>query len=291
MLNIITQSSSLIGLRDKNEDEIDIINNINNTDKTLKPILYSAVFDGHGGGDISKMIKNKYTISNYIISSDAKTIKNTNEYNDYISKVFKLLQKKLINDEIKANKMGSTCLINVIYKKNDNSDYYLKVINLGDCRSVICNKYLIGVPLSKDHKPSRWDEEKRIKNEGGTIEYEIGDDPRISGLSVSRCFGDLDCKYISQTPEIFDYKLDKDKFLILACDGLWDVISNQDAVDFVIKKLLELKNIKNLLDKTHKTKTNNIAYLLANYAIEKGSEDNLSINIIFFCDYLNIIEL
>lgn len=288
MLKVIIQSSSLIGKRDKNEDEIDLINNLNGDIIDMKRVIYGAVFDGHGGGDVSKIIKNKLNISKYLIHNDAREIKATIEYNNHINKIFSLIQQQLINKETKANKMGSTCLISIIYPKNLSSidhDYNIKVINLGDCRAVICNKYNIGVPLSKDHKPSRWDEELRIIQEGGKIELEIGDDPRVSGLSVSRCFGDLDCKNISQMPEIFDYKLEKDKFMIMACDGLWDVLSNQDAVDFILKELSTLKKISELKDKTMKSKTEkNIANSIAQYAIEKGSTDNLSVNLIFFID-------
>lgn len=292
MLNIITHSTSLTGKRKKNEDEIDIINNLNNNDKNIKKIVYSAIFDGHGGEKIAKILKNNYDIANYIINNECKEIKTTKEYNEHIIKIFNIIQKKLINTEIKANKMGSTCLMSLIYPKNTSNilnttdnDFNIKIINLGDCRAVLCNKYLIGVPLSKDHKPSRWDEKKRITELGGIIKHEKGDDPRISGLSVSRCFGDLDCDYISQNPEIFDYKLDKDKFLVLGCDGLWDVLSNQEVVDFILSKLLLQKKITNQGYKNNNN--NNIAHLLGNYAIELGSNDNISINIIFFINNIN----
>jgi protein phosphatase 2C len=63
----------------------------------------------------------------------------------------------------------------------------------------------------------------------------------------------------------------------MACDGVWDVLSNQDAVDFVLYALEKIKVNSNYIIKNKK----NIANLLGNYAIEKGSQDNISILIIF----------
>lgn len=277
-MNIKIHSISLLGKREKNEDELEIINNLNNNNNNYQNCLYLNICDGHGGDKISKYLKNN--ISKYIIHKDSEELKATREYSKYIIKIFDKLQKELINKNVKANTMGTTSLINVLYQKN--SKYHLKIINLGDCRSILCNKYNIGVQLSKDHKPDKPDELIRIKKLGGIIEYSKDDDPRISGLSVSRCFGDLDCKYISQLPDIFDYKIKDDKFIILGCDGLWDVLSNQDIVDFVIKELWNIKELKDYTNKSDK----NIAYKLGEYAISKGSMDNISIIIIFLTDNL-----
>jgi protein phosphatase 2C family protein 2/3 len=140
----------------------------------------------------------------------------------------------------------------------------LKVINLGDCRAVACTMDNIAVPLSKDHKPSSYDEYKRINEMGGKIVHEKNDDPRINGLSVSRAFGDLDSKpHVSHVPDIYDYDTKRIKFIIMGCDGIWDVMSNQDAVDLVLSEL-------------DISKKNNIAAKLTQFAYEKGSHDNLT---------------
>jgi len=282
MSNIIIQSCSLKGVREQNEDQLDYINNLTSEDKTKKNYLCAGIFDGHGGKGVSNLLVNNINILDYIMSKVSNDISNKKDYNKYIIKTFKNIQDKLKNDNIKANNMGSTALISVIYEYKNNQN--LKIINLGDCRAVICNKYFIGCPLTIDHKPNYWLEKMRITKEGGKIEYHINDDPRISGLSVSKSFGDLDCKYISQKPDIFDYKLNNDKFIILGCDGIWDVLSCQEAVDFVIENILKDKNLQN---KGDKSKNNNIAYNLAEHALNKGSQDNLSIIIIFFKDFLS----
>ena len=74
--------------------------------------------------------------------------------------------------------------------------------------------------------------------------------------------------YVTHKPDIFKYKLHKgDKYIIFACDGLWDVVSNSKATDFV-NKLIKKKY------------TGNIAKQLAEYAI-KGSYDNVTVSILF----------
>jgi serine/threonine protein phosphatase PrpC len=122
---------------------------------------------------------------------------------------------------------------------------------------------------------------------GGRIEYDEHDDPRINGMSVSRSFGDLDNKYISQKPDVFNYTLNNDKFLVLACDGVWDVLGSQDVTNYILDKIDELKlSNKPIIDRKGKN-DNNIAYKLSNYAInDKKTTDNISIIIIFFMDYL-----
>ena len=277
-MNIKIHSISLLGKRDKNEDELDIINNLNNKNIDYHNCLYLSIFDGHGGDKISKYLKNN--LSKYLINNNIESFNISKDYSKYIIKIYEKIQKELINNNVKANTMGSTSLTSLIYQKNNIN--YLKIINLGDCRAILCNKYNIGIQLSIDHKPDKPNELLRIKKIGGIIEYSKNDDPRISGLSVSRCFGDLDCNYISQIPDIYDYKLKNDKFIVMACDGLWDVLSNQDVVDFIIKELWNIKDIKDYINKSEK----NIANKLGEYAISKGSMDNISVIIIFLTNNL-----
>ena len=104
---------------------------------------------------------------------------------------------------------------------------------------------------------------------GGRIKFD-GVDWRIGDLSLSRAIGDLDnTPYVTHKPEIFRYRLNKkDRYIIFACDGLWDVVSNNDAVNFV----------NYLLDKRY---IGNISKKLAEYAIQKGSYDNVTVSIMF----------
>jgi serine/threonine protein phosphatase PrpC len=257
---MIHHSISLLGAREKNEDEIDIINN--------NDINFYGIYDGHGGIEISRYLKEN--LSKFFIDTNCMNSKFLNK--QHIFDIYECIQKKLIEFEIPSKKAGSTALVTLIIHNK------IKIINLGDCRAVICNNNNIAIPLTKDHKPSSYDEKKRILEMGGKIKYCNNDDPRINGMAVSRSFGDLDAKpYISHIPDIYDYKIHNDKFIILGCDGVWDVLSNQDAVDYVLNLLDDIK-----IDKNHNNKNKkNIANLLGNHAISMGSQDNISIIIIF----------
>ena len=119
--------------------------------------------------------------------------------------------------------------------------------NVGDCRCVLSRRGK-AIELSMDHKPSRPDEQARIVAAGGWVHNN-----RIHGvLSVSRAFGDVEHKrlktkswekeFVSDpliaTPEIQSERLgEDDEFMIIACDGLWDVMTSQQAVNFVRRRL------------------------------------------------------
>jgi serine/threonine protein phosphatase PrpC len=271
-------SISIQGRRPYNEDEYNIINNLNCKDITLHKVGYFGLFDGHGGGKISKFCKknlHKYFIDNEIINKPPSKSK---DYDKYINKTYISVQNKLSDHEKEAKTVGSTALVLIVYEKEKKK--YCKIINLGDCRAIMCNEYNIAIQLTKDHKPTSFEEYKRIISEDGKITKESKDDYRINGMSVSRSFGDLDAKpHVSHIPDIFDYDINKTKFVIMGCDGLWDVISNQEAIDLVLSDL-ESKNDskKNINNKSD----NNIAIKLANLAYDKGSHDNITVIIIFF---------
>jgi len=290
-MKIIIQSYSTTGVRESNEDTMDLINNLDNNISGYIPILYSGVFDGHGGGDISKILvdKDKINISKYfcsIASPIAVKLTSSKTFNSkMIVPLFTRIQEKLKNYYIHSNTMGSTALISIIYKKSLEK-FALKVINLGDSRAISSNEYNIAIPLTLDHKPHLYCEKNRIIQMGGSLEYSEGDDPRISGMSVSRSFGDLDNNFISQIPDVFDYTLSSEKFIVMGCDGVWDVLQNQDVVDFILEKYQELKVSKQLSNLKGKSEYN-LAQKLADYAINRGSKDNISVTIIFFMDNMN----
>jgi serine/threonine protein phosphatase PrpC len=263
---------SLIGKRKSNEDQHDIILNITGNNKIIKSVNYFAVYDGHGGKNVSKYLKNN--LSKYFIRNELENNPKDNNYKKYIDKVFDHVQNKLsIECKNIANHVGSTALVMIHYITSGNkSSYY--IANIGDCRAVKCNKNKQAIQLTKDHKPNAPEEKNRINKLGGKIVYD-GYDYRIMGLSLSRAFGDLDAKpYVSHKPDIFKYDLlAGDRFIVLACDGLWDVMENQEVVDFVISQIKSESQLK----------STNMAKILANYAINtKKSTDNVSVIIIFF---------
>jgi protein phosphatase 1L len=96
------------------------------------------------------------------------------------------------------------------------------------------------IPLSDDHKPNRKDEEQRVKLLGGKVVH--WGRWRVQGvLAVSRAIGDVQLQpYITCEPEVLVHKLhpDDDLFLILASDGVWDVLSNEEAGTLVMQAAL-----------------------------------------------------
>ena len=276
---VIIQSTSLQGHRESNEDSEIIFQNLDGKKKDKHKLNLYGVFDGHGGHQVSAYLKNHFL--NYFTPSKLTPTPNTKKknYQKHICDTYNHIQEKLtLECKNIVNTTGTAALALIHYCERRCNKLY--VINLGDCRAVLCNKHNIGLPLTKDHKPNNFEETLRIHKMGGKIIQEPGDDPRIEGLSLSRALGDLDTKpYVSHIPEIFRYELDKrDKFLIVACDGLWDAFENQQAVNFVLKALNGIKTIKN----NNKNVNNNIAFLLAQEAIKRGSRDNVSVILVFF---------
>ncbi|KAF7321413.1 PPM-type phosphatase domain-containing protein [Mycena kentingensis (nom. inval.)] len=102
--------------------------------------------------------------------------------------------------------------------------------NAGDARGVLCRGG-IAVRLTYDHKGSDKQEAKRIIDAGGFVMS-----GRVNGvLAVTRSLGDSSMKdFVVGAPYTTETELcDDDEFLILACDGLWDVMSDQAAVDLI----------------------------------------------------------
>ena len=133
--------------------------------------------------------------------------------------------------------VGCTACVALITKME------IYVANAGDSRAVLCKRGK-AIDMSEDHKPELERELKRIKNANGFI-----DDDRVNGvLSLTRCFGDLEYKQdknlrqedqiLTAFPDIKIEKLyDDTDFLILACDGVWDCMTSQKAVDYIKPKI------------------------------------------------------
>lgn len=261
-------SVSVKGKRPQNEDKHNIILNMDKPSDKTSPVNYFAVYDGHGGKFVSKFLHDNLPQ----FFTDKRV-----EYplkKDYINKVYsyfnQILKTKYVD---KATHTGSTCLIVLHYKKEDNN--FLNVLNTGDSRCILCRNNL-EFALTKDHKPNWPEENLRIKNLGGEIVFD-GYDWRIKDLSVSRAFGDIDADpYVTNYPDIYRYKLtNNDKFIVLACDGLWDVMSNQDVINFI------LDNCYDMSTNVRINKNINIGKKIAELAIGKGSGDNITVIVVF----------
>jgi len=262
-------SVSKKGLRNQNEDKHVIFLNINGENSEKQSINLYGIFDGHGGKYVSKLISEvlpeKFISKQLEYPLTGKTI----------NRIYKNINEELITKHKKeCTNCGSTGLITIEYKHNNNK--FIDILNTGDSRCVICTDNIANVK-TKDHKPNFPEERERIKSLGGEVYYD-GYDWRIKDLSVSRAFGDLDAApFVINKPDIYRHKIRKnDKFMVIACDGLWDVLDNQEVVNMILSECYDINTGKKLNVKK------NIAKQLAELALQKGSTDNITVLVVFF---------
>ena len=234
---------------------------------------YYGVCDGHGplGHLVSDFIKSNLT---FIVYKNLKTLLlqkstlNTNinssnninlnliddsfiDFQKLFNECFSLMEKKLLeNKSIDIELSGTTC-ISLLFCEDK-----IISVNLGDSRAIKgfydkINKKWEYIPLSRDHKPSEKDEAERIKNYKGIIHPYIDEDGKyigpdrvwneeeeLPGLAMSRSFGDEIAKKVGVLSEpevkIFPYNND-DKFIVIASDGLWEYVSNDEVIEIVGK--------------------------------------------------------
>jgi protein phosphatase 2C family protein 2/3 len=147
------------------------------------------------------------------------------------------------------------------------------IANAGDSRAVL-GKRGRAIELSKDHKPNCTSERLRIEKLGGVI-Y----DGYLNGqLSVARALGDWHIKGskgskcpLSSEPELEEIVLaEEDEFLIMGCDGLWDVMSSQCAVTMVRKELMAHNDPERC------------SRALVKEALQRNTCDNLTVVVVCF---------
>ena len=225
-----------------------------------KDYIYMSVCDGHGveGHFVSNFIKE-------ILPHDmSENLKNTNiltetrKAHSIITQTFLIANEKLVdNEEINSLFSGSTC-VSVIYTPQK-----LIVPNIGDSRAVLGrlnkeNGKIIGIDLSRDHKPTEKDEAKRIIENDGRIQPFIEDgefvgpervwikEEEVPGLAMTRSFGDRVAATVGvmSEPEIKEFDFcEEDKFMIIASDGIWEFISSQECVN-IINEFYEKNDLK-----------------------------------------------
>ena len=251
------------GIKKTNQDNYFIYKNFLNNNN----YLYIGVCDGHGifGQDISSYLVYNIpqNLSNDLLNNNIKKISSEKIENiyHYIETSFIQTNIKLNTDErIDSTYSGSTCT-SIIYTPKK-----IITINVGDSRCILGkynnNKWIPKI-LTKDHKPDDPNELDRIISSGGKVEpYKdnfgnfVGPERvwkkegQVPGLAMSRSFGDEVGHEVGVivNPEINEYEfLNEDKFIVLASDGLWEFISNEEVIDIVKEFYLE-NDIKGGLD-------------------------------------------
>jgi len=198
-----------------------------------KEASFFAVYDGHGGANVAQ----------YAGCKAHEKIVNTAAYKkgdieNALRTGFMSIDEDMLKDEtMKDDLAGSTAICALI--KNG----VIYTGNVGDSRAICSVKGQVQ-QLSFDHKPSNELESKRIISAGGWVEFN-----RVNGnLALSRALGDFVFKknekksaeeqIVTAYPDVTVEKITADhEFLVLACDGIWDVLSNQEVVDFIRGRL------------------------------------------------------
>eukprot|EP00486_Rosalina_sp_Unknown_P016701 CAMPEP_0201578948 /NCGR_PEP_ID=MMETSP0190_2-20130828/26110_1 /ASSEMBLY_ACC=CAM_ASM_000263 /TAXON_ID=37353 /ORGANISM="Rosalina sp." /LENGTH=535 /DNA_ID=CAMNT_0048012699 /DNA_START=79 /DNA_END=1686 /DNA_ORIENTATION=- len=220
-----------------------------------------GVFDGHGGSQCAEFCAAnlKEILKKYLLITDN------------VSDAFNLCIAELDTKAIEHAKdaSGSTACMILI----DNTTYDLWCCNVGDSRSVLINSsYTTVKQLSVEHKPDYPLEKQRIEQANGWVTF-----GRVCGiLAVSRSLGDKDFKYeienlVISTPDITHHKLtfNEDKFVIVACDGLYDVFTNEQCMQWLEKNSNDSISMQDLTDKLCHTSI-----------YDRKTKDNVSIIIV-----------
>lgn len=185
-------------------------------------IYLFGIFDGHGGSRAAEYLK-EHLFDN--LTRHPKFMTHTKLA---ISETYRRTDSDFLAAESNTSRDdGSTASTAVLIGKR------LYVANVGDSRAVI-SKTGKAIPLSDDQKPNRSDERKRIEDAGGVVMW--AGTWRVGGiLAMSRAFGNRLLKqFVVAEPEIQEQVVDDElEFLVLASDGLWDVVTNEDAVSLV----------------------------------------------------------
>ena len=203
---------------------------------------YFSVFDGHAGPKVAKFCANNLLgcITDSLDTVDISCV--TQESMEKgLKKGFLKLDEMLLSNPTWSDgvdRSGATAIVSLITPNN------IIFANCGDSRGILCSNRKVAFATA-DHKPYNEEEKARIEKAGGTVMMQ-----RINGsLAVSRALGDFDYKkvenvgpcgqLVSPEPEITFIKRNEaeDQFLILACDGIFDVMTNEEVVEFILRRL------------------------------------------------------
>uniref|UniRef100_A0A1J3IP99 protein-serine/threonine phosphatase n=1 Tax=Noccaea caerulescens TaxID=107243 RepID=A0A1J3IP99_NOCCA len=229
-----------IGPRRFMEDEHicidDLSSRVGSLYKLPKPSAFYAVFDGHGGPEAAAYVRKnaiRLFFDKFPQTSEVNSIY-VEEVKSSLRKTFLQADIALAEDCTIGSSTGTTALAALIFGR------HLMVANAGDCRAVLCRNGE-AIDMSQDHRPIYLPERRRVEACGGFI-----DDGYLNGvLSVTRALGDWDMKLPrgSQSPLIAEPEIkqisltEEDEFLIIGCDGIWDVLTSQEAVSIVRRGL------------------------------------------------------
>ena len=279
-------NSSMGNIRDYNEDTITATKIILNNENDENNFYFFGVYDGHGGSGCSLYLKNN--LHKYIKGFSKESIKEAiNEVED------KFLKNESLDEKGEIKDQSGSCGIMAMIQKNK-----CIIANVGDSRLVMYKKNSLSF-CTEDHKPGTKTEKERITNAGGKIYqtpslfplYQNGKEIEIpwrvlpGRLSVSRTFGDIEAKdpkfggnknVVVALPDITEIELnDEFNLIVLGCDGIFDVLSNEEVLECV-KIVLKEKNVKDMKELNISELCGDFAAMIIKSALAKDSFDNVS---------------
>uniref|UniRef100_A0A1D1YAG8 protein-serine/threonine phosphatase n=1 Tax=Anthurium amnicola TaxID=1678845 RepID=A0A1D1YAG8_9ARAE len=265
---------------------------------------FFGVYDGHGGAQVANYCREHIHVA---LAEEIRKIEETPECSDdddcqkqwasAFTNCFLKVDAEIggtINEDagaaqqdtipcsvepIAPETVGSTAVVAVL------CSCHIIVANCGDSRAVLCRGKQ-PLPLSVDHKPNREDEYARIEAAGGKVIRWNG--YRVLGvLAMSRSIGDRYLKpWIIPEPEVICVpRMKEDDCLILASDGLWDVMSNEEVCDAARRRILTWYKRNGVTASLERGEGADPAALaaadyLSKRALQKGSKDNITVIVI-----------
>ncbi|RLM98747.1 putative protein phosphatase 2C 53 [Panicum miliaceum] len=260
------------------------------------PAHFFGVYDGHGGVQVanycrerihSVLIEELSKAEESVSGADLSGLESKKQWEKAFVDCFNRVDAEVGGNAATAAKpvapdtVGSTAVVAVICSS------HIIVANCGDSRAVLCRGKQ-PLALSVDHKPNREDEYARIEAQGGKVIQWNG--YRVLGvLAMSRSIGDRYLKpYIIPVPEVTIVARAKDdECLILASDGLWDVMSNEEICDAARKRILlwhkknaEASSSAQISGDSPDQAAQAAAEYLSKLALQKGSKDNITVVVV-----------
>lgn len=243
--------AEMTGKRPDQQDTVAIIKNFGGDPSRA----YFAVFDGHGGQTSSE-----YAASYLHVLLEEALQKMPHAPNEAMQMAFRSM-----HEEIARKEFDDGCAALVVLVTPDR----IWLANSGDSRAIMCRKNR-AVQISRDHKSDSLDEKRRITDLHGFVT----EDRRVNGiLALSRALGDVSVQpYVTYRPDVLELDVsDAIEHLILACDGLWDVVSNDQVIE-VVKGAAS---------------AHEAAVKLRDMAYQLGSTDNISVIVVSFVRQLS----
>ena len=200
--------------------------------RRLTPASLYCVFDGHGGRGCADFC------AAHLVDAVTSDPRFASEPELALTDAFFSVDERVRDARDDDDCSGATALAACVLNGE------LVVANAGDCRAVLSREGGRAIDLSTDQKPTRASELERIERAGGFVE-----DGYVNGhLGAARAFGDFHIEGLKGTreapgpltvePEVERWTLrGADEFVVIACDGLWDVFSSHNAIDFARRAL------------------------------------------------------